>query len=133
MKKVYVGCSLTHAPEDFKASITQLKEQIKKICEVFEFVGLTAGTSRDVYLQDSNMVKNCDLFVAECSYPSTGLGLEIGLALAANKPILVIAKKDAKVSRMILGIDSSTISFLRYQNIKEAIPAIQEKISNKSV
>ena len=38
------------------------------------------------------ILKNCNLFVAEVSYPSTGLGIEIGWASMLEVPIICIKK-----------------------------------------
>lgn len=128
MKKIYVGCSLTHAPKEFIAAIDELKNELRKSYEILEFIGLVGGTERDVFVNDTNMVKACDLFLAECSFPAIGLGYELGTALALNKPVLAIAKNDAKVTRLVLGVDHPLYTFLRYGSISEIVKAVEEKI-----
>jgi hypothetical protein len=68
-------------------------------------------------------------FVAECSHPATGLGFEIATALSHHKPILAIARPEAKVSRLILGINSSLFSFIRYSNQEEILDAVEKKLA----
>jgi 2'-deoxynucleoside 5'-phosphate N-hydrolase len=76
-------------------------------------------TPKKIYNHTLDCVEQCDVFVGECSHPSTGLGYEIALAVQKNKKILLIAHQDAKVTRMILGIPPEKAVFLRYQELKE--------------
>ncbi|MCL5666890.1 MAG: hypothetical protein M1383_03910 [Patescibacteria group bacterium] len=128
MKKIYVTCSLTHASEEFKEEMARLKQMLKAKFEVLEFKGLTDGTPTDVYHHDIGCVKSCDLLLSECSHPAIGLGFEIATALFRHKPILAVAKQDAKVSRLILGIDSSLFSFMRYNSLEEVADAVEKKM-----
>jgi nucleoside 2-deoxyribosyltransferase len=118
-KKLYVGCSLSHAPNEFIQHVMALKDQLREHFEVLDFVGRDAGTSKEVFETDTNQVKNCDCFLAICDLPSLGLGYEVALALELGKPTLAVAHKDAEVSRMILGINKPSFVFKRYENISD--------------
>ena len=113
MKKLYFGCSLTHASEEFRREMEDFKNTLRHDYEVFDFLGLEKGTERDVFLHDTKCVRECDLFVAEVSHPSTGIGCELGIALTIGKPILAVAKHNAKVARLILGVDAPNYVFKR--------------------
>lgn len=39
---------------------------------------------------DRELVEQCDLFIAEASFPSTGLGQELQIAEANKKPVILI-------------------------------------------
>src|SRR3989344_928411 len=110
-KKIYVGCSLTHAPDEFKTAIELLKKHLSQKYEILEFVGLVKGTAKDVFEWDTKCVKECDMFLADCTHPGIGLGYELGVAVEKNKPILAVAHKDAKVSRVILGVTAKNYTF----------------------
>ena len=129
MKKIYIGCSLSHSTEEFRNSIDALKAALREKYEVLEFFGLGAGEPQAVFKKDYGQVKSCDLLLAECSHPSTGLGVEVGLAISLNKPILAIAQPNSTVSRMITGIDHPKFNFLRYTSIDEVIKAVEEKMT----
>jgi nucleoside 2-deoxyribosyltransferase len=58
---------------------------------------------RIVYERDTAWIRACDALVAEVSVPSHGVGYEIGYALGQGKPVLCIALKGRKVSKMITG------------------------------
>ena len=119
--KIYLAHSLTQAPEEFKTEMVKLRELLKTEHEVLEFKGLVAGTPEDVYHHDVQCVKDCDLLLAEVSYPAIGLGFEIATALQINKKVLAVAKQDAKVSRLVLGIQNSDFKFIRYYLIQEIL------------
>ena len=129
MKKLYVGCSLAHATLEFREEIEHLKQQLRKKYTVFEFVPVDKGTIKEVFENDERCVRECDLFVAECSHPSIGLGIEIGLAISQKKPILAVAKTDAIVSRMLQGIPAKNFTFMRYNSIEEILEAVDKTIA----
>ena len=129
MKKIYLACSLTHAPEDFKNHIAKLKDSLRHKYEVTDFLGLELGTPQDVFKHDIGGVKTCDLLLADCSHPSTGLGFEIATALYNHKPVLGVAHGDAEVSRFILGINNPLFSLVRYRDTDEVLDAVEKKIA----
>jgi nucleoside 2-deoxyribosyltransferase len=129
-KKLYIGCSLTQAPEEFKNAIEKLKNELRKDYEILDFVGLVNGTPKDVFEHDTYCVKSCDLFIADCTYPAIGLGYELGVAIMLDKPILAIAHKDAKVTRLVLGVTNPNYSFYRYDKLSEVVPLIKKIIVN---
>lgn len=128
MKKVYVGCSLTHAPKEFHDRIDILKNKLREHYEVLEFIDLTNGTNTDVFLWDTKCVKDSDLFIADCTYPALGLGYEIGVALENNKQTIAIAEKGARVSRLLLGVTDKDYIFHWYKHILDIVPLVEEKL-----
>lgn len=121
MKKLYVGCSLTQAPEEFKTAVENLKNELRKDFEILDFIGLTAGTPTDVYKWDIHeCVAKCDVFIAICDLPAIGLGYELAVAVEhLGKPTLALAQKDAKVTRLVLGIDKPNYTLTRYKTMEE--------------
>lgn len=76
---------------------------------------------QDVYERDVNWIKNCDVLIAEVSVPSHGVGYEIGYALAIQKPVLCIHKKERRVSKMITGNPDQALTIQEYSTVEEAI------------
>lgn len=103
--KVYVGCSLRKAPEALITQVEKFKSSLNDLddVEVLKFVGLGDYQDTDVFSHDIYSVESCDIFVAICDEPSTGLGIEIERAMSLRKPILLPAHQDAEVSKMISG------------------------------
>ncbi len=128
MKKIYVACSLTHAPENFKQAILELKAELKKHFEILEFYGLADGQPKDIYEHDVSCVKNCDLLLAEVSYPALGVGFEIATALANKKPVFAVANRDAHVSRLIVGIQDPLFTLFKYSTLPEVVILLKNHI-----
>lgn len=132
--KLYVGCALTNAPEEFKQTVEDFKVSLREAgYEVFDFVGLVAGTARDVYDWDiQHCVGECDAFIGICDFPAIGLGFETSRALTLGKPVLLVAHKDTKVTRLILGAAEAepTLTFERYTTLKDVLPLVDTLVKN---
>jgi nucleoside 2-deoxyribosyltransferase len=124
---VYVGCSLNDAPAPFVEEVGEFKQKLgSNGYKVLEFIGKVNGTVRDVYEWDINCVRQCDLFVAVCDFPSTGLGIELNEAVRLEKPTLAVANHNTRVSRMVLGMAEvePNITFSRYYNLLAILPEV---------
>ncbi|HSW98697.1 MAG TPA: hypothetical protein VLF71_02575 [Candidatus Saccharimonadales bacterium] len=136
LARLYVGCSLTSAPESFKSEVETFKDRLRaEGYEVFDFVGLVNGTPADVYNWDiGHCVRDCDLLVAICDEPSIGLGWELGEATRLGKPVLAIAHKDARVTRLVLGAADvePNVRFERYGHVNDALPLVAEMLAARS-
>jgi hypothetical protein len=128
-KSLYIGCCLTGAPEEFTGQVEELKDSLRQNYEVFDFVGLTAGTAEDVYRWDiDHCVADCDMFVSVCDHPSIGLGWELSESVRMNKPTLAVAHENARVTRLVLGAAAlkPNLSFERYQDMVADVPRLIE-------
>lgn len=128
--KIYIGCSLTYAPLQFRDTVENVKKILRPEYEVFDFLGLEKGTVKEVYRWDiKKCVADCDLFVAICDYASLGLGYELGTAVESfDKPVLALAHKGAYITRLVQGIDSPKFSFEHYTDL---LSEIEDLIHNK--
>ncbi|MBT4723261.1 hypothetical protein HN958_00815 [Candidatus Falkowbacteria bacterium] len=70
-----------------------------------------------------DIIKNCDLMIAEVSFSATGLGIELGWANAFNCPIIFIYKKGSKLAGSLKLLSDD---FIEYDSSKDMI----EKIRN---
>lgn len=128
-KKMYIGCALTHATPESRHQITEFKDSLRIDFDILDFTWVMDGwaiSATEIYEHDRWCVTACDIFVAECSYPSTGLGYEIATAVEYGKEILLIAHEDAVVTRMILGIPQHKARLLRYHSLDEVRLYIQK-------
>ena len=73
------------------------------------------------YLSDS-----CDLVVAEVSFASTGLGIELGWADSLGVPVVCFYKKGAQVSSSLKALKG--VRFVEYATVQELILGIQGAI-----
>ena len=138
--KVYVGCCLTTAPEEFKEMVERLKARLRTICEVLCFIGKHGGAPGEIYRHDiDGCIRQCDLFVAICDFPSTGLGYELGTQVEAlEKQTLAVAdkKREADISWLLLGIqeDHPEFEFRWYEEdlVEEVFAMVQAKLKRMS-
>jgi nucleoside 2-deoxyribosyltransferase len=128
-QKLYVGCSLTGAPEQFVQDVESLKHTLRSDhgYEIFDFVGLENGTDEDVYEWDiEHCVASCDAFIAILDYPSTGLGWELANAAQRRIPMLGVAHENTTVTRLVTGAAKRlpNFNFQRYQNLRLDVPRL---------
>ena len=122
---IYVGMGLTQAPEAFRVGFqNELKAGLRELedIEILDFVGLEGSTEEEVYSHDRNCTMTANLCVFIVDHPSIGLGIEIAFRLATGKPMLVFAKEDAKITRMLTGLCKiEQIQFYRYQEVSDLL------------
>jgi hypothetical protein len=104
--KIYLACGLTHVPRDlfggYVAYLHSLAHALREIdcdCTVkYALVNsdpqLAEKPSEEraslCYAWDRRMVEEADLLVADASFPSTGLGIELQIADARGTPIIML-------------------------------------------
>lgn len=71
-------------------------------------------------------MKECDLILAEVSYPSTGQGIELGWANLYSIPIVCLYKKNLKPSGSLKVISNS---FIEYENSEDLVQKLSEFLS----
>jgi len=73
-----------------------------------------------------DVIKEVDFFIADVSYPSIGLGMEIAWADNYNKPILALYKENYKISSSLNFINTNIAS---YQSIEHMLQQISSFIT----
>src|SRR5258705_10856118 len=102
--KIYIACTLTHVPrgaifEEHVAFIHSLAEMLKKAGHNVTYALVNSDPqlaskpfedrARLCYLWDRHMVEQAELIIAEASFPSTGLGIEMQIAESNGTPIIL--------------------------------------------
>src|SRR6185312_8269192 len=101
---VYISCALTHVPRDhFK----QYADFIHRLADAARAAGCEPVTyalvnsdpqlaekpfeerARLCYLWDRELVQQADLIIAEASFPSTGMGIELQIAESLGIPVII--------------------------------------------
>src|SRR5437899_2697718 len=131
--KVYFAGSIRVGRND-KLTYLQLISHLKKFGEVLsEHIGSQKLTNsgekisaREIYKRNIQLIASSDVFVAEVSTPSLGVGHEIGIAKHLGKKILCLHKSEIseRVSAMIKGDSSLTVK--GYENLDQALKLIDE-------
>jgi len=102
--KIYIACALTHVPrgeifEEHVAFIHELAGNLKSAGHEVMYALVNSDPqlaskpfeerARLCYLWDRNMVEQAELVIAEASFASTGLGIEMQIAESEGTPIIL--------------------------------------------
>jgi nucleoside 2-deoxyribosyltransferase len=95
-----------------------------------------AGMSNlDVATRDVSQVRAADALVAYVGEPSLGVGAEVAIALAGDKRVLLLAPKDRRVSRFLLGLaelHEQQTALCRYDTLEDATAWIVDQLRDRS-
>ena len=86
----------------------------------------------EVATRDLDQIRSADALVVYAGEPSLGVGAEVAIALAAGKRVLLMADRDRRVSRFLLGLAElhpALARFHRYDTADEAAGWITESLS----
>jgi nucleoside 2-deoxyribosyltransferase len=89
-------------------------------------------TPKQVYLRDMKWLDQCDLFMAEVSGSSFGLGFETGYLLGATaKKVVLFYRRDveSKISLLITGITHPNCKLVPYSDLSEVEIWIRSNLS----
>lgn len=103
---IYIGCGLTHIPRDIFTNYVAYLHQLAYALRTNPAVGsvryalvdsdpqLASKPASDraalCYDWDRRMVEEADLLIAEASFPSTGLGIELQIAESEGIPVIML-------------------------------------------
>jgi 2'-deoxynucleoside 5'-phosphate N-hydrolase len=79
-------------------------------------------SAQDVYRRDMDWLEQCELFIAEVSGSSFGLGFETGYLLGAtSKKVVLLYRREVeqKVSLLITGNTHANCTLLPYAGVEE--------------
>jgi hypothetical protein len=89
-------------------------------------------TPKEVYLRDINWLEQCDMFIAEVSGSSFGLGFETGYLLGATtKKVVLFYRREVetKISLLITGITHPNCRIVPYSDLNEAAVWIRNNLA----
>jgi hypothetical protein len=163
---IYISCALTHVPREMFLQYAAFIHSLAHALHADGIQDLTyalinsdpqlaekpfAERARLCYLWDRELVEQADLIIAEASFPSTGMGIELQIAEAKGTPIILCFHRGNKyqisaaeyrnpdntehilqigegyVSLMALGLPT-VFKVIGYQNEEEAIKNIMEAV-----
>lgn len=77
------------------------------------------------FINSKEVIENCDLVIAEVSYPSTGMGIELGWAESLGKKVICIYKAGIKPSSSLKVVSQV---FLEYTSSEHLVEQLQQSI-----
>lgn len=119
--KIYIG----HAKKlDFKKELYQpIRESQLNVLHEIILPHEIHEEASDFVTRD--IIKMCDVVIAEVSFPTTGLGIELGWADSASVPIICIYKKGQEIAGSLKVI---TDNFIEYDDVGDMINKISDAI-----
>ena len=98
--------------------------------DVYDFV------TRNTFEGDYNVMmeksfaelRACDFVIAELSYKAIGVGIEIGYAVAINKPILYLRREATEYSTTVGGVATHALVYADTENLALTLPTVMQKI-----
>ena len=118
--KIYVGHSSSF---DFKQELYRpLRDS--ELDEKHEIV-LPHEDSNELFDSKEFLRNECDLFIAEVSRPSTGLGIELGWADEYDVPILCVHKSGSDVSS---SLEAVTDDIEEYENSRDLVSIMEKHV-----
>jgi hypothetical protein len=116
MKTVYIGHSRGF---DYERELYEPVHQLQldsNIEIILPHENGVSGVSTKELFQNG-----CDLFIAEVSYPATGLGMELAYADMLHIPIVCFSKSGIKISGSLSRITNRFVEYMDSKDLKEKI------------
>ena len=88
----------------YKRLIKICEKHFSKVIGTYPDFWDTKEMPKQFYNRTYKVITKCDLFIAEVSAPSHGVGMELQMAVEHNIPLIALAKKDTRISIMIKGL-----------------------------
>lgn len=132
--KIYFSAALVNVDDNSLKKYEKFAQYlIKNDIEIY-LPHINTGSPRKkidpayVYKRNILAVLESDCVIADVSYPSHGVGIEIAIASQNNIPILYICKRGINLSRMILG--NGNVKIIKYTNLEDIKSELLNKINN---
>ena len=134
MKSVYILGPIYISGEDYLPVYKKINEVCSKyfdnVIGTYPDFWNSDETPREFWDRTYETITKCDLFLAECSAPSHGVGMELQMAYDNNIPVIVMVKNDIKgfdKSTMVLGLPNLK-TVIRYKNHEDLLLKIEKKL-----
>jgi len=135
MRSVYVFGPIYISGNDY----LQVYKDINKLCEKYfeKVIGTypdfweSKETPREFWDRTYETIKKCDLFIAECSSPSHGVGMELQMGQENNIPVIVLVKEESekfKGSKMVLGLPNLK-TVIYYKDLPDLFLKLEKELA----
>ncbi len=142
-KRPYICGPLTELNPEVRTAVKELYVRLADIC--LEVIGMRAFVPHEhcdpvahaklapleVYMKEKPQIcSHTNLLVVVAIEPTWGGGMEVAWAENLNIPILILAPRDKKISRLLQGPPAIRAT-LRFENIKNAAEIFKTYLSNE--
>lgn len=139
MKSIFVLGAYTDTNKQDLEIYTYLSSYLKNRFTDYEIIDpfvienyrktLTENVDEEMVRYDLNCVKKASLLVADLTNKSTGVGIELGIALEHSKSVILLAKKGSNISNMIKGAFAKNKIFY-YEDIDDICNILSKELDN---
>lgn len=135
IKSVYIFGPIHIYGEDFlpvyKKLVSKCSERFEDVIGTYPDFWDTEETPTQFYNRTINTITKCDVFVAEVTNPSHGVGMELQMAHNNDIPIMALAEENEKISSMVVG-NPAVVDIIRYKNKESLYESVPKRISDLS-
>lgn len=90
-----------------------------------------------VFEESRKAIRDSDVLIAECSYPSTSVGVNIGYAVELKTPVLCLylSGNGKHVGKLVKGFDTSLVQVAEYntQNIYQIVCKFVKQLTKQKI
>lgn len=109
----------------YKELIELAKKYFEKVVSTYPDFWDSKEEPQDFYKRTYEVITKCNLFVAEVSSPSHGVGMELQMAKEHNIPVIIIVKEGTDISKstMVLGLPNlhKVITYKNLDDLKKKL------------
>lgn len=134
MKSVYVFGPIHLFGRDY----LPVYEKLNKLCEryfkkvicTYPHFWNTKEGPEEFFDRTIKTITKCDLFIAEVSSPSHGVGMELQIAFEHSIPVIVLAKEGVEISIMVLGLPNLK-KVIYYHGIPDLLEKLESELKGR--
>lgn len=127
VKTAYLSGGLTRTPKEIRAFYDVLKIACAEVGVALYCphehsdprAGMENLSSADIYKLNKKCVLEREIVIASVGEPSLGTGVELEIASAAGKPIVLLSEANSCISRMARGVPS-VVYHVEYTDVEDA-------------
>ncbi|MBT6401485.1 hypothetical protein HN803_01140 [candidate division WWE3 bacterium] len=134
MKSVYTFGPIYISGQNYLPIYKKLNELCEKyfdkVISTYPDFWDSKETPREFWDRTYETITECDLFIAECSSPSHGVGMELMMGKEHNIPVLVLIRDDIEgfdKSTMVLGLPNLK-KLIKYKNENDLIQKVEKEL-----
>lgn len=140
MSSVYVFGPIYISGEDYLPVYKKLNQvsskHFDKVIGTYPDFWDTKETPREFWDRTYSTIINCDLFIAECSSPSHGVGMELQMGQENDIPCIVLVKASVKGfenSTMVNGLPNlrNVVRYKDEQDLLEQVESLLQSIEHE--
>ena len=139
MAKIYFAGSIRGGRDDadiYKQIVDLLKADGHNVLsEHIAAPELTSAGNKaapeDIFTQDTDWIRECDVMIAEVTQPSLGVGYELGFAHSIEKPIYCLWREEAdkRLSAMVTGNEyNKIVTYTDWNDLEKKLSEISAQI-----